>query len=53
LPRVTTAIFPDKHCSDLIRDALREKLRRDAPERFKLLFEGVHTEQEDEKIAAK
>ena len=28
------------NCSDLIRDALREKLRKDAPERFKRLFEG-------------
>jgi len=41
------------NCSDLIRDALREKLRKDASERFKLFLEGVHMEQEEEKIAAK
>ena len=28
------------NCSDFVRNALREKLRRDAPERFKRLFEG-------------
>jgi Arc/MetJ-type ribon-helix-helix transcriptional regulator len=39
--------------SDLIRDALREKLRKDAPERFELLFEDAHLEQEEEKNAAK
>jgi Arc/MetJ-type ribon-helix-helix transcriptional regulator len=38
------------NCSDLIRDALREKLRKDAPELFEPLLEGVHTEEE-EKIA--
>jgi Arc/MetJ-type ribon-helix-helix transcriptional regulator len=51
----------EQHCrkdayinfADFIRDALREKLRKDAPERFKLLLEGAHIEQEEEKIAAK
>ncbi len=28
------------NCSDFVRDALREKLRKDAPERFKRFFEG-------------
>src|SRR4030067_1655787 len=32
------------NCSDLIRDALREKLRNDALGRFKWLFERVRTE---------
>lgn len=39
------------NCSDLIRDALREKLRKDVPKRFERLFESVRTEQEEEKIA--
>jgi Arc/MetJ-type ribon-helix-helix transcriptional regulator len=51
----------EQHCrqdayinfADFIRDALREKLRKDAPERFRLLLEGAHIEQEEEKIAAK
>jgi post-segregation antitoxin (ccd killing protein) len=41
------------NCSDLIRDALREKFRKDAPERFEWLFEDGFTEHEGEKNATK